>query len=759
MSILPIAPRPTVGTSAPRAEDVRLLLGEGQFIGNVALGYRLEIAFLRATEASARITHLDTSAAAAAEGVTAVLTAEDLGTANGPVPVVWQQPGLRIPHYPALASGEVHYAGQPVAAVVARSRALAEDAVGLIDIDYEPRPPVVDPVAALDPGAPVVHAELGSNEGYQDVARTGDIDAAFAAAAVVVEETLRIQRQTALPMECRSVVARPEADGRLTVWATVQQPHLFRDHLAEVLGLPPERLHVIVPDLGGAFGAYYEVYPEDIVAAFAARHLGEAVRYLEDRQESFLSTVHARQQVHRAALALSSDGLLLGFRDRIVADLGAFADYSGAGTALVTKTFATGAYHLPATEIGLRCAYTNTVRVGAYRGFGQPEATFVIERMMDVAAARLGMDPLELRKRNAVGPDRMPYAMPSGAVIDSGDFPSLLDTAKEAIKYDAPRASTTGRRVGVGFALYVEYTGSGPSGQLGARGYRSPGWEGATAELRRDGTVQVYSGVSHLGQGIRTGLAQVIADRLAVDPSRVVVTTGDTDLVRYGNRGSIGSRSAVVAGNAVHEAASSLARKITELAGQLLEASPDDIVLHDSRVSVRGTAGSVSYAELADEAYLRHRTTATGLPVLEATSFYHPTGSPTASGVHAARVEVDVETGEVEIVEGQVLGGTAQGIGGALFEEVVYDADGQIKTASMMDYLVPTAMEIPDVTIIHQETPSPLNPLGVKGAGEAGTIAPPAALANAVSDALGVQATSLPLSPSVVWGLIRGRAR
>lgn len=769
-----------IGSTVGRAEDVRLVTGRGQYLADLPVGPRLELAFLRATDASARIVHLDTTEAAQSEGVVAVYTAADMAGVNGPVPVVWQQPGLLLPDYPALAPDFVRYAGQPVAAVVASSRALAEDALHLIDVDYEPLPPVVEPLAALDPDAPIVHPQLRTNEGYRLATSTGDVATAFTDAPVVVEATLSIQRQTALPMECRSIMAQPGADGRTTVWATIQQPHLFRDHMAAVLHISTDQLHIVVPDLGGSFGAYYEIYPEDIVTVFAAMALNATVCYLEDRQESFLSTVHAREQVHRAALALTSDGRILGFRDDIVANLGAFVDYSGAGTATVTTTCACGPYDVPATEIELRCAFTNTVRVGAYRGFGMPEATFAIERMIDMAATRLQMDPVQLRLKNLPGPDRMPYTMATGPAIDSGDFPSLFESAKEAIGYDeflAKRASPTNgaprRRAGIGVAVYVELTGSGPSNQMAPRGYRSPGWEGVSAEVRRDGTIRVCSGSSHLGQGIRTGLSQIAADQLGVNPAQVVVITGDTDLVRHGNRGSIGSRSAVVAGNAAHGAAVELAAKIKAMAAGLLEVDAQDLVLHGGRVSVRGADEvGLSFRELAEEAFMRQRTAVAEHPMLEAISFYDPTGLPASSGVHAARVEVDVETGEVEIVDyvivhdcgvvinpalvdGQVLGGTAQGIGGALLEELVYDANGQLKTASMMDYLVPTAAEMPTVKILHQETRSPLNPLGVKGAGEAGTIAPPAALANAVSDALGVPANHLPLSPATVWRLAR----
>jgi carbon-monoxide dehydrogenase large subunit len=768
---------PYVGRSVGRSEDRRLLRGEGRYIENIPIKDSLDVVFVRSPLAHATIDAVDVSAAASADGVVAVVTADQLGGCNGPVPVIWQLPGLNIPPYPALADSIVSYVGQPVVAVVATSRELAEDAAELVEIAYTERPVVANALAAVEPGSPLVHDQFGSNIAYESHVRSDGVDQLFASADTVVEGELQIHRHTAVPLQRRTLVARPDpTDMRLTVWATVQHPHLFRDHVAGVLGIPIDEIRIIAPDIGGAFGVYYDIYPEDLVVIWAARSLGRAVRFVEDRSEAFLSTVHARQQHHRASFALSADGKVLAVRADIVTDIGAFIDYSGVGPSYYTANYLTGPYEIPAVDIRLRCAFTNKVRSGGYRGFGQPQATFVLERMMDLSAARLQMDPAEIRRVNVIPPEKFPYRIPTGPVMDSGDYPGVLDSLLESADYVELRRSQEfarqqGRLVGIGMAMYTEATAPGPSRGMATRGYMTGGWESATIRVAQDGRITVYSGASHIGQGIRTALSQVCADHLGVTPDDVTVVTGDTDLVLAGNRGSIGSRSMVVAGQAVNQASADLVDLIKDIAAEMLEADAADLHVSGGLVGVNGVPSqSLTLAEVSTAAAHRHRIDPTRPPILQTVASYEPPPGigPFGSGAHLAMVEVDPGTGHVEIlkylvvhdcgtvvnpalVEGQIRGGSAQGIGAALLEELVYDDDGQLRTGTMMDYSLPTAMEIPDIEIRHQETPCPFHPLGVKGCGEAGTVGPTAALANAVSDALGSPMNVLPLTPERLW--------
>lgn len=772
-----------IGRNSPRSEDLALVNGLGRYLADLPHTGAYELAFVRSTFAHARILDVRTGDASREPGVLAIVTAKDLA-ALPPIPVIWRQEGLLVPDYPALAGDVVHHVGQPIAAVVARTREEAEDAADLVEVDYHELAAVTDAREALKDGAPILHPRLATNEAYHTEIHAGPVDDIFRSAEAIVEAEFDIQRQTALPMEGRGILIHPDdGAGGVTVWATVQHPHLYRDDLAEMFGLPRDQIRVIVPDLGGAFGAYYQVYPEDVVALWVARNYRVNVRWLEDRQESFLGTVHARQQHHVASVALSAEGRILAVRDTITADLGAFIDYSGAGPCQLTGLYLTGPYDIQAVDIVIQGALTNKVRAGSYRGFGQPEAAFVMDRLVDLAAHRLGLDPVDMRRRNVIPPDKFPYRLASGPVMDSANLPGLLDMVVHAVGYDAIRSRQTAARltgsptrIGVGFGLYTEYTGSGPSRALGGRGYRAPGWECVTIDIQRDGRIRALSGVSHFGQGARTALAQIAAERLGVAPSDITVVSGDTGRVPHGNRGSVGSRSAVIAGEAMNRAAGELAQRIREVAADLLEADPTDVVLEGGRASVAGSgAAGISFAELGDRAYLQHQPSGGGRPALEVTAYFDPPDSPFASGAHAAVVEVDIETGvptllryvvahdcgtviNPAIVEGQILGGTVQGLGGALLEELVYDDEGQLRTGSMMDYLTPTVGEVPDIEILHQVTRSPLNPLGVKGAGEAGTIAPPAAISNAVSDALGVEIHALPISPARVCELVQEAA-
>ncbi len=779
MTQTPVAKR-YVGTAVLRGEDPRLLRGEGRYLEDIAPTGTLEVAFVRSPFAHARVLRVDTAQAERAPGVQLVLTARDLGAQNQPIPVLWRAPGLKIPPYLPLAADRVRYVGEPVAAVVATDRYLAEDAAELVDASYEELTPVVDAREALKPTAPVLHPGLTSNVVYEQHLLTGDVDAAFARADVVVDAELDIQRVTGVPMERRGITASfDRATGALTVWATIQHPHAYRSDLAPMLGIPESDLRVIAPDMGGAFGVYYEVYPEDVVIAALAMRLRQPVKWVEDRRETFLGTVHAREQHHQASLACSRDGRVLAVRDRIVSNIGAYLSYSGIGPSYFSANFLTGAYDLSDVDVHLRCVCTNKVRSGGYRGFGAPQATFVIERLMDLAARRLGMDPAEIRRRNLIRPEQFPYRLPNGGSMDSGNYPELLRRGLEIVDYDGFRraqaeARAENRLQGLGIACYTELTGSGPSKGLAARGYMAGGWETVSVRVENDGSIVAFSGASHIGQGIRTALAQLAADELGVHPSRIAVVTGDTSRTQ-GNRGSIASRSAVIAGQAMQMAAHSLRDKAIRLAAHMLEASENDIEVDEGRFAVRGVPGrEVTYADLGRAALLRHNVPEDMAPGLEATASFDPPAYPFASGVHIATVEVDRATGQIRIlryvvvhdcgrvinpmlVAGQIFGASAQGLGAALLEDLAYDEQGQPMTTSLMDYLLPTAMDVPSIELDHIETPAPFLPTGVKGVGEGGTLGPPAAIANAVADALGPVGdgvVSTPLTPERVWQLL-----
>ncbi|MCL6521019.1 MAG: xanthine dehydrogenase family protein molybdopterin-binding subunit [Firmicutes bacterium] len=760
---------------AGRREDRRLLTGRGRFVGDLEVPGTLELALLRSPYAHARVRRLETGGAAALPGVAAVLDGGELERRAPRLQAATVQP--------ALAAGEVAYAGQPLVAVVAADRYRAEDALEAVEVAYEPLPVVAEARRALEEDAPRSLLARPSNLCSERTVAYGDVEAALAEAEVVVEEELAIGRATAQPLEGRAILAVPEATGGLTVWAAHQAPHQLRAVLAAALGLEERLVRVVTPDVGGGFGVKNGVYPEDLLAAWLALETGRPVRFLEDRREHFLSINHEREQLHRVRLAARRDGRLLALDDELLSDVGAFPPRIPIG--LVTATAMPGPYHLPAFRCRVREVFTNKVPIGPYRGAGRPQGNFVMERMMDRLARRLGMDPVELRRRNLIRPEEMPYAtgIPyrggAGRVVyDSGDYPEALRRAVERAEVEAwraeqERARREGRWLGVGVAVYVEDTGGGP-------------FETATARLDPSGRIVVASGSPAQGQGHETTFARVAAEALGVEEERVTVVASDTAQVPAGI-GTFGSRGVAMGGSAVHEAAAELRRRILQAASRLLEAGEHDLRLEEGQVRVQGVPGlRLSLAELvrrlrAGEVQEEGRA----LVDLEATAAFAP-GAPTfADGAHVAVVEVDAETGAVRVlryvvvhdcghmidpplVEGQVRGGVMYGLSGALLEELVYDGQGQLLTSTLADYPLPSAVEMPRVEIDHLESPSPLNPLGAKGAGEGGTIPALAALANAVEDALaplGVVVRRLPMTPARVRAWIeeaaagRGRER
>jgi carbon-monoxide dehydrogenase large subunit len=709
--------------------------------------------------------------------VVAALSFADLGSDVPRLPMLVPHAALRpqMPH--PLASDKVLFVGQPVAVVVAETAYQAEDALEAIDVEYEPLEPVVDMEAALEPGAPLLHPGTDSNVAATLTQVVGDPDAAFGRADVVIEQTFRFGRLSGQPMETRGVTARHERTKlgeSMVVWDSTQSPHTVRRVLASMLGLPQHAIRVIAPDVGGGFGVKNRFYHEEFLVPFLARRLGRPVRWIEDRREDLLTTYQAREQVHHVRAAARGDGTLLALTDRYVTDQGAFSPF-GLVVPFNAMTTLPGPYKLPNYRAEMTAAYTNKAPNAPYRAAGRPPGVFVIERVMDLVARQLGLDPAEVRFRNFVQPDEFPYRSGlkdrdgTDITYDSGNYPLCLHEAMRILDVDAFRteqsaARQAGRYVGLGIGCYVESTGRGP-------------FEGATVRVEPSGKVLVLTGAAPHGQSHETTLAQLCADRLGVDLEDVTVIAGDTDAIPLGV-GTYASRTAVVAGNAVSMAARAVRQKTLRIAAALLETSPEDLELLHGTVHVRGAPDrQVSLARVTQ--YVSSPPPAFTFPAdmepgLEATHYFHPTGNTYANGVHLAVVEVDIDTGKVQVlryvvvhdcgtvinpmvVDGQVKGGVAQGIGNALYEEMIYDLDGQPLTTSYMDYLVPTSMEVPKIEVGHVQTPSPLNEEGIKGAGEGGTMPVPAAIANAIDDALsplGVTVTRMPISPSQLYELI-----
>ncbi len=772
-----------LGAAVRRREDPRFLRGEARYVDDVTLPGLLHAAFLRSPHAHALIRAVRTDAAAAMPGVVAVFTFRDLARWMKPLPLFGAvPPGLaaairvdirQAPQY-ALCKDRARHVGEIVAMVVATSRALAEDAVERIEVDWEPLPPVGDMRAAAEPGAPLLHPDWGTNVALAFTHAIGDPDGAFARADLVLTETFQIQRYVGMPIETRGVVAAwDRRDGSLTTWNSTQVPHFVQQGLATALELPPHRIRVIAPDLGGGFGTKASGYAEDALVPIAAMVLGRPVKWIEDRREHMAGAAHARHQIHRISLAATRDGVILGVRDRIWLDLGA---YNVWGIVLPYNTVAhlVGPHRIRDMWVEVQAVVTNKTPNAPYRGAGRPETVFAMDRAVDCLARELRLDPAEVRRRNYLRANElpwdlgMPYRDGNPLVYDSGDFRGVLEAALQAAGYDEFRREQERLRArgvwrGIGISGYVEGTAIGP-------------YEGATVKLDLAGRVVVATGAVSSGQGHETSLAQVAADALGVPLDWVTVVGGDTAAVPFGI-GTFASRSAVTAGSSIADACREVRGKVARAAAALLEAAPEDIEVEDGRVFVRGAPDSaIPLARVVQAALPTFARPGVAPPDFEASAYHHVPTVTYASAVHVAQVEVDPGTGHVRllryvvahdcgkvinpvIVEGQVHGGVAQGVGGALFEEMVYDDSGQLLTGSLMDYLVPTAAELPAIETVHLEYPSPRNPLGAKGLGEGGAISPPAAIANAVEDALaplGIRIRETPVSPARLLALIEG---
>ena len=773
-----------VGQSLRRREDPELLTGKARYIADLTQPGMLHAAFLRSPHAHARIGLIDASAARRLAGVHAVLTGADLPPELGPMPSMLVFDDHRLTPTWALARERVRYVGEPVAVVAAESPYVAEDALELIDVDWEPVPAVADIDAALAPDAPRLYDDWPDNVATKFESAIGDVDRALAEAEVTITERFRIQRNFGCPLETRGVLAEWDPHrGELVLTTSSQIMHQVRDYLAAMFRMPTHRVRVLVPRVGGGFGAKFHFYVEEAAVALLARTVRRPVRWIEDRMESFVATVHAREQRIDATLAARRDGTITGIRADIVGDLGSMHHTVSMGPVWLTAVMMTNVYRIRNARVRARAVATNKTPLGSFRGWGQQEANFVVERLVDRLATVLALDPAEVRRRNFIPPEAFPY---TGIfhTFDSGRYADCLDRALATFDYEGWRrrraeARTQGRAVGIGMSFHVENTALGPSRALNQGKCTQGGYDIARVRMEPSGEVTVYTGLCEMGQGFTNGLAQVCADALGIAPDAVHVVTGDTQVCPYTGYGTGASRSASVGGAAVMKASRRLREKIAEIASHMLEASPSDLRFGDGRVAIDGAPWRfVTMADVGDAAYhqaikLPEQTE----PGLEAIAAFDPPAMAWPYGVNLAAVEVDATTGEVKfldyvmvhdsgtvlnpmIVEGQIHGGVAQGIGQTMYEHLVYDASGQLLTGSFMDFLIPTATEIPRIRIDHTTTPSPVIPGGTKGVGEGGIIGPPAAVVNAIEDALapfGVKFTELPVTPERILAALRAK--
>src|SRR2546422_2759845 len=775
-----------IGRSVKPDKSSRFITGNGMYVSDIRLPNMLHAALLRSMHAHARIRAVDVKEALRLDGVVGVWTGREIEGRISPFPESFEihparwlegvKPVLQGPRPTALAQEKVHYVGEAVAIIVAEDRPKAEDAVDAIVVEYEGLPVVVDPEESLQPRATLVHEGSNNNVVFSFSIEKGNVDGALGAAPYTLRDRFRHHRYCAAPLEGRGVVAWVEPKTNiLTVWSSTQMPHLVRRQIAAQLNLPEETVRVIAPDIGGGFGPKVFVYPEEVLVPFLALQLGRPVKWIEDRTEHFISTAHGRDQLHDVECAFDQEGWISALRDRFLLDNGAY-NPMGLTDAYNTAAHLQGPYKISNVSISGTCVSTNKVPNAPYRGAGRPEAVFVMERCIDTVAARLSLDPAEVRRRNFVQPEEMPYhagiLYRDGQPIcyDSGNYPETLTQALETAGYDQLRRQqqemrARGRYLGIGIGCYVEGTGVGS-------------FEGAQVRIDPSGQLIIATGATGHGQGHETVFAQIAADLWGVNLDKVSIVEGDTASIAFGC-GTFGSRSTVNVGSAIYGASARLKEKVLRLAAHLLEANPDDLELGEGKVFIRGLPQrALSFSELARAAVPGWASKLPeGLePGLEATFYFVPPTVTWANAAHVAVIEVEIDTGIIKLldyvvshdagklinpllVDGQIHGGVAQGIGAALYEEIAYDQNGQLLSGSFVNYLLPGAMEVPNIKTVHLESPSPLNPLGVKGLGEGGAIAPPAAIANALADALlpfRVRVNEIPLSPNRVTELVAG---
>ncbi|HEV2116315.1 MAG TPA: xanthine dehydrogenase family protein molybdopterin-binding subunit, partial [Terriglobales bacterium] len=762
------------GKRFKRKEDPRLVRGISHYTDDIKLPNLAHCVLVRSPHAHARIVSINTEAARSHPGVLAVVTSADL-QGLGMIPCAMQMPDLKVPPHPALAKDRVRYVGEPVAAVVAEDAYAARDAAEMVAVDYEPLPVVLDMEKALEKDSAVIYQDFGGNKAFTHAMKSGDIDAACKKADRVVKVRLLNQRVAPTAMEPRSIVAEYlPGENRLTIWASTQIPHLLKTQVALMVGLPETAVRVIAPEVGGGFGSKLNVYAEDGVVPWLAMKLGRPVKWTETRRESLLVTIHGRDTINYLELAVKKDGTILGLRARILADMGAYHQLLTPLIPQLTALMLPGCYKIPAFDCEIIGVFTNKMSTDAYRGAGRPEAAYNIERLMDCAARELNLDAAKFRSKNFPQPKEFPFTTAAGLVYDSANYQQSLKRALQLAGYDKLRARQKagwkqGKYYGIGVSTYVEICAIGPSAATPAGG-----WESGTVRIEPTGKVTVLTGASPHGQGQETTFAQLVADQFGISPEDVTVIHGDTLAVPYGI-GTFGSRGTAVGGTAIYYAVQKLKTKIAALAAHLLGAKPAQIVIANGRIGVKGNPKkSMSWGEVILAAYTARSIPPGFEPGMEATHFFEPSNFTFPFGTHVAAVEVDPETGETKIekyvavddcgnvinpllVDGQVQGGIAQGLSQAMYEEMVYNEDGQPVTGSLMDYAVPKAAHIPEFILDRTVTPTPVNPMGVKGVGEAGTIASTPCMVNAVCDALaplGINNIDMPLKPERVWRAI-----
>jgi carbon-monoxide dehydrogenase large subunit len=768
-----------VGRARTRKEDARLVTGQTNWTDNITLPGLAQLAFLRSPHAHARITSVNLDAARAAPGVFAAFSGRDVAAEQGSLPCAWPVTAdIVIPDHPPMAVDTVRYAGEIVAAVVARDRYAAADALELIDVEYEALPPVLDMAAALQPGSPQVH-EAG-NKSYTWTLANGDLDAAFADAPVVIERAYRQQRLIPEAMEPRAVVVAPVAD-EYTMWSSTQIPHVLKVMLALVTGIPEHKLRVIAPDVGGGFGSKLQVTAEEVLALILAKRLGRPVKWTESRSEGNAAVHHGRDQVQKIRIAAEADGKLRALDVDLLADMGAYLMLVTPGVPLLGAFMFNAIYKMDAYRFNCTGVFTTKTPTDAYRGAGRPEATYAIEHIMDDLAARLGVDPLEVRERNWIKHEEFPYTTIAGLTYDTGNYEAATALAKDLFQYEELRKEQAERnaanalvRLGLGVSTYTEMCGLAPSRVLGSLRYAAGGWEYASIRMLPTGKVEAITGSSAHGQGHETAWSQIVADELGVPFEDIRVLHGDTAIAHKG-MDTYGSRSLVVGGTALVNACGKVREKARVIAAAMMEVAPTDLEWADGRWAVRGDPDQgKTIGEIAFAAFAAHDLPDGVEPSLDSDATIDPDNFSYPHGTHLCAVEVDTETGWVKIrsyvavddighvinpmiVDGQLHGGIAQGIAQALFEEAAYDDSGNLVTASLADYLIPSAADLPSFTLARTETPSTLNPLGVKGVGEAGTIASTPAVVNAIIDALrplGVADVAMPCTPERVWRAI-----
>lgn len=766
-----------LGAAIRRREDPRLVTGHGMYTDDLALPGLCYASFVRSPYARAQIRGVEAEAARQADGVIAVYTAADLGDVR-PIPLIRRPPNAdALPPIHALARDMVSFQGEPLAVVVAESRAAARDAAELVLVEYEPLPAVTAVQEAIEPGAPRLHEGFPGNIIFTARLGSGDASRALAEAEVVVHQRLLNNRVVPFAMEPRAAVAHFERfKDRLTLWLTTQRPHHTRWFIAQIFGLPEHRVRVIAPDVGGAFGSKEPMYPDETALVYCAMQLGRPIKWVEERRENFLATTHGRDQVANLEVAATRDGRITALRGAVYANMGGYLYPNSSGMVSArTGPLLPGAYAIPNVDLEVHGVFTNTTPLGPYRGAGRPEAIYYIERLVDLLAQELGLDPAEVRRRNFISPAAFPYRTATGLTYDSGNYGAALDRALELVGYAQVRqaqreARQVGRYLGIGLSCYVELGGATPSSMASLEG--SPGlWESAQIRVHPTAKLSLAVGTAGHGQGHETAFAQIVADTLGIPVEDVDVQFGDTDTTPFGF-GTFGTRSMTVGGSAALLAARKVADKGRRIAAHLMEAAPEDTAFEDGRYFVRGAPGrAVTFQEVARAATMGFRLGASEEPGLDAQASFDAPNYTFSSGTHVCVVEVAAQTGRVTvqryvavddcgrpinplIVDGQMHGGIAQGIGQALYEHAIYDESGSLVTASLLDYAVPTAAQLGEYMTDRRDTPSPSNPLGVKGIGEGGTIAAPPAVVNAVVDALqpfGVRHLDMPLTPERVW--------